>query len=190
MSPETKPPSGRPRKPRKKTSRQAGTRPSQPSAHARKRTQGSGKTEAKSPVAFTPEQQQQLAALHKEHHASLVLVARLRGLRDADMMATDSLIEAFRRFDPKRGRFVTFLYKVLRSRIIDYWRGVIRRALLFAPLPAHFEAADDSTERARQAFLIRDALEAALRRLPREEQLLTTLHYLHGLSYDEIARLS
>lgn len=166
------------------------TRPSQASAHARKRTQGSGKTKAKSPVAFTPEQQQQLAALHKKHHAALVRFVRRTGLPDPDMVATDSLIEAFRRFDPKRGRFVTFLYKVLRSRIIDYWRGVIRRASRFMPLPAHFEAADEATERARQSFLIRDALEAALRRLPLEEQLLVTLHYLHGLSYDEISRLS
>ena len=190
MSHETLPTNGRSQKLTRRATPRAKKRPSPPAVHKKKATRRKRRRKAASLGGFTIEQQSELADLHAKHYASLLRIARRKGVQDPDLVATDALIEAFKRFDPSRGPFRPFLYRVNRSRLADSYRRTVRMAARYVPIPDGFEATDEAPETAWKALFTAEELLAALRTLPLQDQRIFKLHHFDGLSLEAIARLS
>ena len=93
-------------------------------------------------------------------------------------------------FDAARGRAITWLVTLARSRAIDRLRALdsreraARRSAEDAPPQANGEeGADDAALRSERAGVVRDALAE----LPEEQRQVLLLAYLEGMSQSEIA---
>lgn len=90
-----------------------------------------------------------------------------------------------RRFDPQRGAFRTWLYRIARNAALNAQKK--KREL---PLPEEMAPIDPDTP--ADALLRREAadrLDRALSKLPFRERMVFVLADLEGLSYGEIARI-
>lgn len=138
-----------------------------------------------------------LEALY-DRYASLVFSVAYRVLHDSHL-AQDVTQEVFLRlwrqptsFDPERGRFVSWLMSVTRNRALDEIRRLSRRARSedgsedpVADL-ATVDRLDDPVLGAELAEQ-REAVRAAMTRLPPEQRRVIELAYFAGLTQAEIA---
>ena len=135
-----------------------------------------------------------LAELYDATSGRIFAMARgiTRNARCAEEVTEDVYWQAWRqalRFDPQRGRVMTWLLTLARSRALDH----LRRA---DPAQAHSEPetliADSLAENANPAELLSAAqaehcLDAALRCLAAQPRQLIALAFYRGLTHEEIA---
>lgn len=130
-------------------------------------------------------------------HAGRVRALALRqtgSAADADEIAQDAFTKVWQRagdFDPARGAFRSWLYRIVASRCLDLMRWRLGRG---APVQGRAEAlADDAlspTAGPEQATLDRASLAAAaaaIRALPRRQRLALLMSAVAGLEAAEIA---
>jgi RNA polymerase sigma-70 factor, ECF subfamily len=125
-------------------------------------------------------------------HGPFALRVAARLLPDAALaedVVQEALVQvwsAARRFDPQRGRFTTWLYRVVVNRCISE-----RRRRQPGPLPEDFDAADCAAG-PYEAVEVNErhaVLAAALEALPVHQRAAVTLVYDEGLSGAEAARI-
>jgi RNA polymerase sigma-70 factor (ECF subfamily) len=132
-----------------------------------------------------------------DRYADMVYSVAMRVLADgaaAQDVVQDVFLRFWRspaRFDPARGRFISWLLSVARNRAVDEVRSRGRRRL-HEMAPA--EGADDPVDEAaadpaRLAVLAaeRAVIRAALQTLPDEQRQAIELAYFGGLTQQEIA---
>jgi RNA polymerase sigma-70 factor (ECF subfamily) len=132
-------------------------------------------------------------ALVELHQARILrLVRGLVGEHDAEDVAQDAFLKAFRKireFDG-RSRFYTWIYRIASNTAMD-WRKR-ERYRRHAPLPSTQEGEDavpDETPGPRNAAHLRElkaAIDAAVERLPEHYRTMVVLREVQGLSYEEI----
>lgn len=122
------------------------------------------------------------------YHAGLIIhCERLVGNRqEAEDVAQEAFVRAYTRldrFDPAKGRFSTWLYKIATNLAIDYLRKHTRRvevedieAIAELTMPLHLEA------EAR-----REIRTAVLALVPPEYRQVIEAYYWEGKSYQQIA---
>jgi len=125
-------------------------------------------------------------------HGPFALRVAMRLLHDtatAEDVVQEALVRAWfqaRNFDPRRGRFTTWLYRIVVNRCIDQ-----RRRIQPAPIPDDFDAVDPAM--GPEVIMERNqhcaAMAAALRALPVRQRAAMTLVYDEGLSGAEAARI-
>jgi len=135
-----------------------------------------------------------------DRYSALVFSVSLRVLHDAQL-AEDVTQEVFLRlwrqpasFDPDRGRFISWLMSVTRNRALDELRRISRRNRSEdvdsedSPIAA-VPTADRLDDPALGAELAeqREAVRAAMTRLPPEQRRAIELAYFSGLTQVEIA---
>jgi RNA polymerase sigma-70 factor, ECF subfamily len=125
-------------------------------------------------------------------HGAFALRVAVRVVRNR-LMAEDLVQEAMlrawsqaTRFDPRRARFTTWLYRIVMNLCIDHARRVQP-----VPLPADFDPVDPTASAdERIEASQRDALLAsAISELPVNQRAALTLVYDEGLSGAEAARM-
>lgn len=97
-------------------------------------------------------------------------------------------LESIRSFDPSRGAFLAWLYRIARNALIDYYRSHARRTENIETvwdLPS-----EDVTSRAAEQSLDAKALHAALQTLKPASREIVLLRIWEGLSYAEIAEIT
>jgi RNA polymerase sigma-70 factor (ECF subfamily) len=122
-----------------------------------------------------------------------LLLRILRSRAEAEDVLQEVFLQVWQRahsFDPARGRAITWLVTLARSRAIDRLRSVdsreraAQRAAEEAPPDsAPAEWAEDAAIRTERA----EAVRAALSELPEEQRQVLVLAYLEGMSQSEIA---
>jgi len=139
-----------------------------------------------------------LEALYDRYGAVLYALA-MRVLRDrgaAEEVVQDVFLSAWRKagsFDPERGRAYGWLVGIARNRTVDELRRRRSPARLPAAARLSPEAAPDPGELEEyESPAVRpgrdaEALESAVRRLPREQRRVLELAYFAGLSQREIS---
>ncbi len=142
---------------------------------------------------------QSLESLY-DRYSALVFSVSLRVLHDAHL-AEDVTQEVFLRlwrqpasFDPDRGRFISWLMSVTRNRALDELRRLSRRSRSEdVESDDHPIAAVPSSDRLDDPVLgaelaeQREAVRAAMTRLPPEQRRAIELAYFSGLTQVEIA---
>lgn len=143
-----------------------------------------------------------LEALY-DRYSALVFSVSLRVLHDAQL-AEDVTQEVFLRlwrqpasFDPERGRFISWVMSVTRNRALDELRRVSRRSRSEDPDSegspiagvATSDRLDDPVLGAELAEQ-REAVRAAMTRLPPEQRRAIELAYFSGLTQVEIASVT
>jgi RNA polymerase sigma-70 factor (ECF subfamily) len=115
---------------------------------------------------------------------------------DADDLAQEALIKAYRAFAGFEGRssLATWLYSVTRSVCYDHYRSKLARARdTEEPLDEHAEmappSADAGPERALETKDDAALLWRALKTLPAEFRVPLVLFEIEGLSYEAIANV-
>lgn len=141
-----------------------------------------------------------LEALY-DRYSSLVFSVSLRVLHD-NGLAEDVVQEVFLRiwrqpasYDPERGRFISWLMSVTRNRALDELRRVSRRHRSEDEdreedsIVARLSTTDRMDDPALGAELAeqREAVRAAMTRLPPEQRRAIELAYFSGLTQVEIA---
>jgi RNA polymerase sigma-70 factor, ECF subfamily len=129
--------------------------------------------------------------LVRRHGAfALRVAARLAGNpAAAEDLVQEALMRAWRqaaRFDPRRGRFTTWLYRILVNLCLDE-----RRRPAAEPLPADFDPPDPAggADMPLAADQSERALLLSLQQLPPRQRAAITLVYDEGLSGAEAARI-
>ncbi len=94
-------------------------------------------------------------------------------------------MEAIGSYDPERGPFIAWLYRIARNTLIDHTRSPARQT---ATLDDSFEIAgdEDATLRTTRA-LDKERVLAALQKLTPLQRDIVTLRLWEGLSYQEIS---
>jgi len=143
-------------------------------------------------------------ALYQRHHQPSFDYAfrMLFDRRDSEDVVQDAFLRVFlaaRRgaYDPAKGRFRTYLYRILRN--LCYDRLAVKRPLNATDLDGDEHTAyDRMTDRLRDAItpehrargnLLKERVTLALQRLPTIQREAITLRGFEGLSYKEIARI-
>jgi RNA polymerase sigma-70 factor (ECF subfamily) len=129
-------------------------------------------------------------AAHAAHHRAMYAAA-FRVLGDAGL-AQDAVQDVFLRvwrrpgsYDPARGDLGAYLRLMARSRALDLWReGQVRGRAADRAKALADEAHDDEPLFPDR----RDAVRAALRRLPEPQREAVVLAYWGGLTAGQIAR--
>ena len=124
-------------------------------------------------------------------HGRFALRVAMRLLRDppvAEDVVQEAMLRAWtqaRHFDPGRGRFTTWLYRIVVNQCIDQ-----RRRMRFESIPEGFESIDPAAgaEEMMAAGQRQAALAQALIDLPARQRAAMTLVYDEGLSGAEAAR--
>lgn len=112
--------------------------------------------------------------------------------RDPEDLAQDALLRVLERldqFDPRRGPFEAWLWRVVLNTARDAGRAARRREFLLERLAGHRATSDTAhgvEDAALQAIRDRDLL-AAVQRLPRRYRTLIALRYGAGLTSSEAA---
>ena len=112
--------------------------------------------------------------------------------QDADDIAQEALIKAFRAFPTFDGRAAlsTWLYTVARSASIDWHRSRLGKAAQREhSLPSAHPAADPGLDEACSQRQDRDRLWQAIHRLDEKNRVPLVLFEVEGLAYDEIAAI-
>ena len=130
------------------------------------------------------------SALYDRHSGYVVAVAaRILGDREeAEEVAQDVFWQLWKgavRYEPERGRFLTWLYSVAKSRSIDRLRGRTRRQRIgerLTEVPSEVESTARVTE-AEESARVRRALDE----LPPEQREALGLCFFRGLSHSEAA---
>lgn len=123
-------------------------------------------------------------------HGFALRIVRDPGL--ADEVTEDALFQAWReahRFDLKRGKVITWLLTICRSRALDALRRV--DAAVCVEDPDIFRA-NEASALAEPEFIIEQsetntALHAAMMQLPPNERQVVSLAFFRGLTHQEIA---
>jgi RNA polymerase sigma-70 factor, ECF subfamily len=115
---------------------------------------------------------------------------------DADDLAQEALLKAFRSFAGFEGRasLATWLYSVTRSVCYDHYRGKLAHARdVEDPLEEHADNAPLSPQAGPDRLLERkddaELLWRALKALPAEFRVPLVLFEIEGLGYEEIAHV-
>jgi len=112
--------------------------------------------------------------------------------QDADDIAQEALIKAFRAFPNFDGRasLSTWLYTVARSASIDWYRSRLGQASQREnPLPSVHPAPQPGQDEACSQQQDRQRLWQAIQRLDERQRIPLVLFEVEGLSYDEIAAI-
>jgi RNA polymerase sigma-70 factor, ECF subfamily len=134
-----------------------------------------------------------------DHHASMVLGMALRITGDR-IAAEDILQETFwqiwqsaNTYQPQRGSFTTWLFRIARSLAIDAYRrrnvrlqginDATNEDLILDQMPG----LDMNEPEQAQSNLVAQKARNALKTLPREQRQVIELAYLYGMSRQEIA---
>ena len=144
------------------------------------------KAKAGDPLAF-----QELIRPHLDSLRRFVY-SLSRNWQDADDIAQEALIKAFRSFPTFDGRasLSTWLYTVARSASIDWQRSRLGQAQQREnPLPSAHPAADPGLDEACSQRQECDRLWQAIWRLEERNRIPLVLFEVEGLSYDEIAAI-
>jgi RNA polymerase sigma-70 factor (ECF subfamily) len=112
---------------------------------------------------------------------------------DADDLAQDALLKAFRAISGFEGRssLSTWLYSVTRSVCLDHCRSKLAQARNVEQLYAEEEAPSPSPgpDRLLETRDEAEQLWCSLKRLPAEFRVPLVLYEIEGLGYEEIARV-
>ena len=144
------------------------------------------KAKAGDPLAF-----QELIRPHLDSLRRFVY-SLSKNWQDADDIAQEALIKAFRAFPTFDGRasLSTWLYTVARSASIDWHRSRLGKAAQREnPLPSAHPTADPGLDEACSQRQDRDRLWRAIWRLEERNRIPLVLFEVEGLSYDEIAAI-
>jgi RNA polymerase sigma-70 factor (ECF subfamily) len=144
------------------------------------------KAKAGDPLAF-----QELIRPHLDSLRRFVY-SLSKNWQDADDIAQEALIKAFRAFPTYDGRAAlsTWLYTVARSASIDWHRSRLGKASQREnPLPSAHPAAGPGLDEACSQRQDRDRLWQAIWRLEERNRIPLVLFEVEGLSYDEIAAI-
>jgi RNA polymerase sigma-70 factor (ECF subfamily) len=118
-----------------------------------------------------------------------VALKLIPGRAEAEDIAQEAMVVAWTKaakFDPRKGQFTTWLYRIVVNRCIDE-----RRRIRSQPLPEHFDAEDPAPmlpaklESAERTIVVARALQE----LPLRQRAAMTLVYDEGLSGAEAARI-
>jgi RNA polymerase sigma-70 factor (ECF subfamily) len=134
-------------------------------------------------------EQRDFDGLFRAHYPEIVryLTGRLGSRAEADDLAAEVFLEAFRRVPSLRWRgkpVLAWLYGVAGNMAADALRRRSRevpKAEIEAPV-----STDDAAERLSE----REALSRALRALPRDHQLVVHLRLVEGYPFSEVSRLT
>ncbi|MGN1346329.1 MAG: RNA polymerase sigma factor [Eubacteriales bacterium] len=136
------------------------------------------------------------------HTACRVLTASGRSLSDADDIAQEAFLKAWRSLSAFRGEcsFSTWLFRVTVNTAHDVIRSAIRRASVSLTQDADDETApeiwdvpvtsgDEIPEEAAERRETIEAVRRAVESLPEEQKQVIVLRDIHGLPYSEIAEI-
>lgn len=148
-------------------------------------------------VAQTLEDRDRFSCLMRRYEARLFrYIQRISSLRkeDAEDVLQDAFISAYRNlhdFDPDRGKFSTWMYRIARNAAISAVRKLKVKQKYLVP-----DIGEDLIERiASDADIARDAdrgfdsaiVRATLDGLKDDQREILLLHYLEGMGYIEIS---
>jgi DNA-directed RNA polymerase specialized sigma24 family protein len=153
---------------------------------------GSCRFVVNSAPGFTAEEEQQFAALDREHRPWAMAIAEQKwGTRINVAAAVNSaLCKAMLRFDPARGvKFRCFLAFILHCELVSAWRQECKYCALFVPLSDHFDAVDEAAGSPTAFGELQEWLESALSQLSDEDRRLIYLRYEKELNFEEISKL-
>ena len=112
---------------------------------------------------------------------------RLQHTQQAEDVVQECVLKAYQRlgqYNPQKGTFTQWLYAIARTTLIDYLRR--QRPTEAIDYAEDLPGSDDVPSRADQALALK-AVDAALRKLHPERQLLIQLHYREELTFKEIS---
>ena len=125
-----------------------------------------------------------------------VAQAMLSDRDEAEEVVQEAFTIVWRRvdlFDRESGRLLPWLLRITRNRAIDRLRAGRRRQLKARRLEAYsafgeaWTAAREPDESARPGWHVHEAVHAALKTLPEDQQEVVRLAYFEGLTHSEIA---
>ncbi|HUH84960.1 MAG TPA: sigma-70 family RNA polymerase sigma factor [Stellaceae bacterium] len=125
-------------------------------------------------------------------HSPFALRVALRLVPDppvAEDVVQEALVRAWSQagqFDPRRGRFTTWFYRIIVNRCIDH-----RRQVRPEPMPEDFDPADPGAG-VEETVALKErhaGLEDALKELPARQRAALTLIYDEGMSGAEAGRI-
>lgn len=128
------------------------------------------------------------AELVERYHVGLIIHCEqlVHDRDEAEDIAQDAFIKAYqqlRTYNPQKGRFSTWLYRIATNEAIDYLRSRKRRIdvedierVAEATMPTYIE--DDERQMVRQAVL---------ELMPPEQRRVIEAYYWEGKSYQQIA---
>jgi RNA polymerase sigma-70 factor (ECF subfamily) len=134
-----------------------------------------------------------LAGRHMGRAVSLA--ERLTGSAfDADEVAQDAFLRVWRhaaRFDPRRARFTTWLYRIVVNLALDRLARERRRQVFWHPIEAAAGLADGALDALEQIAGREDAarLDSAMAGLPARQRAAVALFHQEGLSVREAAEV-
>ncbi|HEX7240534.1 MAG TPA: sigma-70 family RNA polymerase sigma factor [Longimicrobiaceae bacterium] len=118
--------------------------------------------------------------------AYAVALAVLADPADAEDVSQEALLVALERLDQCTGQFAGWLFRIVRTRALNFRRSQAVRAA--APLDeATMVASGDSPERDADLSRLRDRLTEGLEALPPVQREVVLLHDLEGWRHREIA---
>lgn len=118
----------------------------------------------------------------------------LRSVEESEEVVMDVFAQVWRigdRYDAQKGRVDTWLFTIVRSRILDRVRKLQRTqgATTFSIDAVEIQPQADSVDLFEEAFIAerRSRMMAAMKTLPDEQRLVIELAYYQGLSHSQIA---
>jgi RNA polymerase sigma-70 factor, ECF subfamily len=126
--------------------------------------------------------------VHRYESGLFRVVGNLVDSAQVEDIVQETFIAAFThicRFDPERGSFCTWIYRIARNMALN-----ARKKKREQPLPEDFVIADERTpaDDAQKNEVFR-RLDQALEELRFQDRVIFVLAELEGLSYEEIARI-
>lgn len=126
----------------------------------------------------------------KRLHTFALRIVRDPGL--AEEVTEDALFQAWReanRFDVNRGKVITWLLTICRSRALDALRRVDAAECVEDPdiYRSHEASTSGEPEQLIHQFEVGNAVQTALLRLPPNERQAISLAFFRGLTHQEIA---
>lgn len=119
-----------------------------------------------------------------------VAMRMLRRQALAEEAVQDAFVQIWRRadsFDPARGGARTWIYAVLRNRVLNILRGENRTELVEDFEPMGLASGEEDPEAAIARLSEVGALRRCLQQLEPHRRRLVVLAYMHGLSHGELA---